>query len=184
MTYNQSFFEAGHDIITLAHEQDANTDITGDWVKLSDYEGPCYVLLHKAGTEDVDDLGLQLLQATDASGTSSKALSGIYRTWYKTGTMTSQTVWTAGTTITTATDFVAFGASVPTGATRVVADVNTSALMLLVEFMPHSLDSNGGFDWFTAFIEGDNVNNTVLVSLYAILTNGKYRGALPLSSIS
>ena len=181
--YNQSFFEAGNDIINLFHESDCNTDVTGDWVKLRDYQR-AYVLLIKGGSEDVDDIGLQLLQGQDATGTGSKALSAIWRTWYKTGTITSQTAWTAGTAITTITDFVCFGSSVPTGATRVIADVNTNALQLLVEILPEHLDSNGSFDWFTAFIEGDNVNNSCLVSAYVILQNGKYRGALPLSSIS
>ena len=178
-----NFFERGNDIITLFWEQDGNTDITGDWVKMTNYER-AYVLLVKAGTEDVDDIGLQLLQGTDATGAGSKALSGITRTWYKTGTMTAQTVWTAGTAITTATDFVSFGSAVPTGATRVLADVNTSALQLLVEINADAFDVANSFDWFTAFIEGDNVNNAVLLTAQAILSNGLYPQNLPLSAIS
>jgi hypothetical protein len=181
--HNRSLFNDGLDIINLANQADANTDITGDWVKLRDYPR-AYVLLSKFGSEDVDDLGLQLLQATDATGAGSKALSCITRTWYKTGTLTSQTVWVPGTAIATPTDFVCFGASVPTGATRVVADVNTSPLLLLVEILATDLDVANGFDWFTAFIEGDNVDNSCLITLQAILKDCKFMGALPPSAIS
>lgn len=181
---NCSFFESGHDIIPLCNQADADTDITGDWIKLRDYHR-VGVLLAKYGTEDVDDLGLQLLQATDASGTSSKALSlpanSLVMT--KTGTLTSQTVWTR-TQTTAAIDGMAFGSSVPTGFTRVIADVNTNALLLYAEFEATALDADNGFDWFTIFIEGDNVNNACLVSAWVILQEGKFKQAVPLSAIS
>ncbi len=182
--FNQSFFERGQDIIWMVNQGDADTDITGDWVKLRDYTR-VGVLLSKLGTEDVDDLGLQLLQGTDASGGSSKALSlpanSLVMT--KTGTLTSQTVWTR-TLTTAAIDGLAFGSSVPTGFTRAIADVNTSALLLYCEFEATALDTDNGFDWFTCFIEGDNVNNACLVSVQAILMDGRFPQAVPLSSIS
>ena len=182
-SFNQTFLERGQDMVTLFNEQDANTDITGDWVKVRDYERVA-VFLCKFGTEDVDDIGLQLLQGTDATGAGSKALTAIDRTWYKTGTLTSQTVWTAGTAITTTTDFVAFGSAVPTGATRVIADVNTDALILQVDFETTKLDADGGFDWFTVFIEGDNVNNAVLLTCFVVLMGCRYPQAIPLTSIA
>ena len=183
--HNRSFFERGQDIIPLFNESDANTDITGDWVKLRDYTRVA-VLLAKYGTEDVDDLGLQFLQATSATGTSSKALNfpANGRIAYKTGTLTSQTVWTQFTPSTSTIDGIAFGSSVPSGFTRVVADVNTSALLLLAEFQTTELDADGGFNWFTAFIEGDNVNNACLLSCWAILMGGRFPQATPLSAIS
>ena len=183
--FNKNFFERGHDIITLFWEQDGNTDITGDWVKLRDYTR-VGVLLVKAGTEDVDDLSLQFLQATDASGTSSKALSlpAGGEVYYKTGTITSQTVWTRATPSTSAIDGIAFGSAVPTGSTRVISDVNTSAVQIYAEFETTALDVDGGFDWFTAFIEGDNVNNTVLLTAQAFLMGGRYMQSVPLSCIS
>ena len=185
MEANKGFFERGCDIIPLFNESDANTDITGDWVKLRDY-GRVGVLLAKYGTEDVDDLGLQFLQATAAAGTGSKALNfpANGRIWYKTGTLTSQTVWVAVTASTSTIDGIAFGASVPTGFTRCVADVNTDALLLYAEFETTALDVDGGFDWFTAFIEGDNVNNTVLLSAWAILMDNRFPQNVPLSAIS
>lgn len=182
--YNRNFFERGQDIIWLANQADANTDVTGDWIKLTHYARVGF-LLSKLGTEDVDDLGLQLLQATDIAGTGSKALSLPIGSpcYYKTGTLTSQTVWTK-VAVTAAIDGAAFGSSVPTGFTRVVADVNTDALLLYVEIEATALDVDGGFDCVTCFIEGDNVNNAVLVSVQAFLMGGKYPQSIPLSAIS
>lgn len=183
-SFNASFFERGQDLINLFHQADGDTDITGDWVKLRDYTR-VGVLLIKGGSEDVDDLGLQLLQATDASGTSSKALSlpanSLVMT--KTGTLTSATVWTR-TLTSAAIDGMAFGSSVPSGFTRVIADVNTNPLLLYAEFEVTALDIDSGFDWFTAFVEGDNVNNACLLSAWAVLMDGNYPQAVPLSAIS
>lgn len=183
--FNKSFFERGMDIIPLVNQGDADTDITGDWVKLRDYDR-VGVLLAKYGTEDVDDLGLQLLQGTTAAGGDSKALAlpanSLVMT--KTGTLTSQTVWTR-TLAAAAIDGMAFGSSVPTGFTRVIADVNTNALLLYAEFeVQAALDVDGGFDWFTVFVEGDNVNNACLLSVWAILMGGRFPQAVPLSAIS
>lgn len=182
--FNGSFFERGCDIIPVINQSDLNgTTVTGDWIKLRDYMR-VGVLMAKYGSEDVDDTGLQLLQATDAAGTSSKALSlpanGLIMT--KTGTLTSATVWTR-TLASAAIDGMAFGSAVPTGFTRVIADVNTSPLLLYAEFETTALDADNNFDWFTAYF-GNNVNNACLVSVWAILLDGKYKGAVPLSAIS
>jgi hypothetical protein len=181
--FNRNFFEAGNDIILLAGA-DANTDITGDWIKLRDYDR-VGILLAKRGSEDVDDLGLQFLQATDASGTGSKALSlPVGREIYtKTGTLTSQTVWTR-TVAAAAIDGMAFGASVPTGFTRVIADVNTSPLLLYTEIYAADLDVNSSFDWMTIFVEGDNADNACLLEAWAILQGNNFAKSVPLSSIS
>lgn len=182
--FNRSFYERGQDIVWIVEQADANTDITGDWVKAVHYTR-IGILLTKLGTEDVDDLGLQLLQATSAAGGSSKALSlpqnSLVMT--KSGTFTSATTWTR-TLTTAAIDGMAFGSSVPTGFTRVIADVNTDALQLYAEFEVTALDVDNGFDWVTCFIEGDNVNNACLVSVQAILMGGRFPQATPLSCIS
>jgi hypothetical protein len=72
------------------------------------------ILVAKYGSEDVDDSGLQFLQATDASGTSSKALSlpANRPVWYKTGHAHAQTVWTK-TSLTSDVDGIAFGSRSP-----------------------------------------------------------------------
>src|SRR4051812_8007853 len=93
--FNGSFFEAGCDLIPLINGADINgTTTTGDWLKGRDYQR-VGILLAKFGSEDVDDTGLQFLQGTSAAGAGSKALSlpANRPAWYKTGTLTSQTVW-------------------------------------------------------------------------------------------
>lgn len=184
MYHNVGLFERGMDMIPLFNEQDGNTDITGDWIKLTNYNR-VGILLAKYGSEDVDDLGLQFLQGKTSSGGSSKALSlpANRPIWYKTGTLTSQAVWTK-TSLSADADGLAFGSSVPTGFTRTVADVDTNALLLYTELQASDLDVDNGFNWMTAFLEGDNVNNTVLLTCWAILMGGGYPQATPLSAIS
>lgn len=186
--HNAGLFENGADLINLFHQTDANgTTITGDWIKLRDY-ARVGVLLIKGGAEDVDNLGLQFLQGTSAAGGGSKALSlpANRPIWYKTGTLTAQTVWTK-TSLSADADGLAFGASVPTGFTRTVADVNTSALLLYTELLSTDLDvepsDSTPFSWFTAYI-GNNVDNACLLSAWAVLMGGGYPQIVPLSSIS
>lgn len=178
---NGSLFDRGFDMITLFAEQDANSDITGDWLKMVNYQRAT-VFVCKFGTEDVDDLGLQLLQATSNAGAGSKALTAS-RYWYKTGTLTSQATWTAGVH-STAADGLAFGASVPSGFTRTVADVNTDPLILATDFHASDLDADNGYKFFTVFVEGDNVNNAVLLTSFVILMDCRFPGAVPPSSLS
>jgi hypothetical protein len=183
-TFNAGFFESGCDIIPLINQGDGNgAALTGDWVKVRDYARVGF-LLAKYGSEDVDDGSLQFLQGTDATGAGSKALSlpANRPFWYKTGTLTSQTVWTKSS-ITTAVDGLAFGSSVPSGSTRAIADVNTSALLLYTELLATDLDVDSGFDWVTAYL-GNNANNALLFSAWAVLQGGRYPQVVPLSSIS
>lgn len=171
------------DIIPLVNQGDADTDITGDWVKMRDYTRAT-LLIAKYGTEDVDTLGFQIVQATDASGTSSKGVSAKYVYYYKQGTLTSQTTWTRGQ-LSSADDILGVGSAAPTGGTLAVAtDTNTDAVLLAIEIEAAFLDADNGFDWLTVQIEGDESNNAVLVSAWLILHGGKYPQATPLSAIS
>lgn len=179
--FNQSFLESGCDIVPVINQGDANADLTGDWIKLRDYSRVT-VLLAKYGSEQVDTLGLQFLQATDATGAGSKVLNAGLRYWTKAGTLTAATVWTAGSV--TEGDGLGFGSSLPTGFTRVIADATTLPLLLAVDIQAYDLDINNGFDWFTVFIAGGNVDNACLISVWAILCGGRYQGIAPLSAIS
>lgn len=177
-----TFFEAGCDIHPLVWQSDANSDVAMDWVSLKNYDR-CLLLFTKLGSEDVDDLGIEVKQATDTAGTGSKALA-VSKCWYKTGTMTAQGTWTeVNVGSGTADDFISFGASVPSGATRVVADVNTNALLLAIEVKADDLDVNGGFNSISATVEGDNVDNACLVSCIAVLHDGYLPRAIPASPL-
>jgi hypothetical protein len=180
---NRTFLETG-DLHPLFVQQDANTDITGDWMSMVNYNR-AYVLLHKAGSEQVDTLGLQILQASDNAGTGAKGVS-VSRCWYKTGTMTAQGLWT-NTNFSTPADFLGFGSALSGGVSyattsnqRVVADVSTNPLSLLVEIMSTDLDQANGFKYVTAFLEGDNVDNSCLITAFWLGWQPSFASAIPL----
>lgn len=180
--FNKTFFEAGFDIIPLINQGDADSDITGDWVKMTHYDR-CTLLIAKYGTEDVDTLGFQVVQATSDGGTAA-GVSALYNYWYKQGTLTSQTVWTSGR-LTTADDILGVGSSAPTGGTLVVAsDTNTNAFLLAIDVQREYMDVDGGYDWLTLQVEGDESNNACLISAWAILQGCRFPQLTPLSAIS
>lgn len=181
--FNCNFFERGQDIIPLINQSDADTDVTGDWVRMTYYDR-ALLLIAKYGTEDVDTLGFEVVQATAAAGTGVKAVTQKFHYWTKQGTLTSQTVWTKGQ-LSTADNILGVGSAAPTGGTLVVAtDVNTDAFLLAIEVMAEHLDIDNGFDWLSVRVEGDEVNNACLISAWAILYGGKYPQPVPLSAIS
>lgn len=180
--FNANFFEQGFDIVNILNQADGDTDVDGDWVKMTNY-ARCLWLVTKFGTEDVDTLGFQIVQATSNAGTA-KGVSGLYEYWYKQGTLTSQTVWTYGK-LTTADDILGIGSAAPTGGTLVVAsDTNTSAIVLAIDMPVEFLDVDGGYDWATIRVEGDETNNACLVTVQAILYGSRFPQRVPLSSIS
>jgi hypothetical protein len=180
--HNRNFFEMGCDYINLAHETDADTDFDSDWVKLTHY-GRALVIIKKLGSEDVDTLGFQFLQALTAAGGSAKALN-VSRYWTKQGTMTSQGTWTRGV-LATPDDIVGIGSAAPSGGSLITAvDVNTDACMVAIEILASDLDADNGFDWIAVRVEGDEVNNAAKVSIDVILYAGSYPQPVPLSAIA
>lgn len=181
--FNCNFFESGCDIIPLLNQSDANTDVTGDWVSLKNYSR-CLLLIAKYGTEDVDTLGFQVYQATTNTGTSAKGVSALFPYWYKQGTLTSQATWTSGR-LTTADDILGVGSAAPSGGTLVVTtDTNTDAFLLAIDVQATDLDADNGFDFLTVNVEGDEVDNAVLISAWAILMGGRFPQNVPLTAIS
>ena len=185
--YNTGLFEAGYDLVNAFHETDCNAaDVNGDYVKVRDF-WKVGVLFIKGGAEDVDDLAISLTQATSAAGGSAKALTAFYgaRGWYKSGAFTSQNTWTEWTEVTTADDAVAFGATVPAGSTRVIADTGTTALQIYTEFETTALDADGAFDWLRVNALGSgNVNNACLISAWYVLIGNRYPQKTPLTNIA
>ena len=179
---SMNFFDRGFDIIPLINQGDANTDITGDWVSMRNYN-TCTLLIAKYGSEDVDTLGFQVYQATDNAATSAKAVSAKFSYRYKQGTLTSATVWTYGK-LTTADDILGVGSAAPTGGTLVVAaDTNTDAFLLAIDVTADMLDVDNGFDWLTVNVEGDELDTSCLISAWAILGDARYPQQVPLSAI-
>ena len=181
--FNCNFFEAGFDIIPLINQSDVNTDVTGDWVSLKHYTR-CLLLIAKYGTEDVDTIGFQVVQASTNTGTGVKAVTALFPYWYKQAVLTDQAVWT-GSRLTTADDILGMGTSAPTGGTLVAtAAAAADAFLLAIDVQATDLDVDGGFDFLTVRVEGDEVNNALLISAWAILMGGRFPQNVPLTAVS
>lgn len=179
MSMNGNLFECGFDIIPDIVAGDANADLAGDWVKLTNYERAYLVIIKPAGTAG-DDLAIHLQQATDAAGTSAKDLTWS-KLWYKKGStnnFTAVPTWTAVTLATAASDVDLDGA-----ATGDLA-LDTSGAVIIVEVLAESLDTNGGFDWVNNILEGDDVGNALVLNQFWILGGSRFPQAIPLSAIS
>ncbi len=188
MQFNRSFFEGG-DVHPLFWESDANSDITGDWISMRDYIRAVF-LLYKAGSEDVDTIGIQILQATSNAGAGAKVLMTTQKARYKTGTMTAdaQGVWT---NVVGPADFWGIGSALSGGVTyasttnvRLVADVDTNPVLVAIEVLTTDIDAQNGFKYVTAHIEGDNVDNACKFSGLVILHQSNLAGAVPANCLT
>lgn len=173
---NMNFFEAGNDIVPDFLSTDANTDIVGDWVKVSDYDRAYLVLSMRAGTAG-DDLSINLRQATTNAGGSAKGLV-FSKLWHKVGTLNAVPRWTA-VELTTPTDDLDL---VSVNGADLGAD-NADAVVV-VEVMADSLDVNNGFRFVQLLVEGDDAANAKLATAHWLLFGGKYPQAIPLSALS
>jgi len=168
------------DIIPDVVAGDANNDITGDWVKATNYERLNLLLVKPAGTAG-DDLSIALQQATTAAGGSAKALT-FTKLWYKKAASSNDfstvPLWTAVelTSATSDLDLVSVNG--------VDLATDTVGTMILVEVLASSLDVTNGFDWVNVLYEGDDIGNALLINSHWIGQGPRFAGAIPLSAIS
>lgn len=164
-------------IVTAFEPSDINTDATGDWVSLKNYDG-CLVVFHKAAGTAGDDPSILLLQATDVSGTSSKALnfSHIYA---KVGATALSGVGTFTKYTFTATNDLDL---VSVNGTDLAAD--TGEALIVVDVRASDLDVDNGFDCLQLSIEGDDVGNSTYADAFYLLYGARYPSATPLTAIS
>jgi len=134
---------------------------TGDWVSVENFNHVSIVLFKGAGTAG-DDPTLTVLQATDAAGTSSKALN-FTRVYTKQGTLTG----IANFTLTTQS-----AANTYTDATS--AEVTA---IWVVEFDADDLDVSGGFTHVQASV-GDVGSNAQLGACLYLATEPRYAAAV------
>lgn len=186
--FNAAYLEK-NDLHVLSFQADADTDLTGDYIKADQHER-ITLLVIKGGSEDADDLAIEITQAQDASGTGAKALN-VQHVWTKSGAFASTGVWTH-TELTTPDDCLGVGASLSVTsinalgsvtATRILADVNTGAFVVAIDVPTSLLDTNNGFKYLTVRIEGDNLNNACLVTILALLNNAYYGQFVPVNPI-
>jgi hypothetical protein len=172
--YNKDIFEAGFDFVPDALNQDANSDVTGDWINLENYDRAYLLMLKPAGTAG-DDLSIALQQSTLATGGDAKALT-FSRWWYKKGTLSSQGTWTAVVESTATSDL---DLGTPTDYA-----MDTVAAVVLVEVRADSLDINGGFKFINAIWEGDDIGNALVINSHWILMGSRFPQAIPLSPLA
>ncbi len=166
------------DIVVGAAPADFNSAATVDWVSLKNYDGCLVVLVKAAGTAG-DDPSIILTQATDVSGTSSKALSAIRRIYYKVGTQTGVTTFSsiAVTTATADVDTVSVN-----GATDLAAD--SVEALFVVDIRASDLDVDNGFDCISYTWDDADVGNTAYATILFIPYGARYPGPTPQTAIS
>lgn len=175
MFRNANFFENGMDIVPDAISADANSDITGDYINLKNYDR-AYLVLQKPGGTAGDDLAIKLTQAKDNSGTGVKALT-FTKLWHKIGTMSSQGTWTA-VELTTATDDLDLSAV--NGADL---QTDSNAAVIVVEVLAESLDISNDFTHIKVEYEGDDIANALIVTSTWILAGSSFPQAIPASPL-
>ena len=165
------------DIVVGAAPADFNSAATVDWVSLKNYDGCLVVLVKAAGTAG-DDPSVILVQATDVSGTGSKALNCIRRLYYKVGTQTGVNTWSS-IAITTATGDID---TVSVNGTTDLAGDSVQA-MFLVDVRASDLDVDNGFDCISYTWDDADLGNTGLGTILFIPYGARYPQATPLTAI-
>lgn len=167
MAFNTDLMENIQFVPLFGPGTDINSDATGDYVSLKNYDG-VVIFLHKAAGTAGDDPVISLKQATDVAGTGVKALN-IAHLYAKVGA-------TALTGVGQFTKYEFTSAAtvdlVSVGGTDIVAD--TGEALIAVNVRASDLDVDNSFDCLTLFIEGDDIGNSTLASAYALLYNARY----------
>lgn len=165
-------------VSAFAPGTDINSDASGDWVSLKNYDG-CLVMFHKAAGTAGDDPSIALNQATDVAGTGSKALT-FNHIYHKIGATALSAIGTftkiALTTATADLDLVSVNSVdllTDVGETLIVVDVRAS-----------DLDVDNSFDCIQLFIEGDDLSNATNAAAYYILYGARYPDETGLTAIA
>ncbi len=174
--FNSNFFEQGFDLVPDSVFADANADVSGDWVDLSNYER-AYALVAKGAGVAGDDLQLTINQATDNAGTGSKGLT-VSKLWYKVGTLSSVGTWSS---LELATAASTLDLSNLEGTDL---QFDTNAGVVLIEAMVDQLDVTNGFRYVQLFSEGDAIA-TASTNIFTawILAGSHYPQPTPLNPL-
>jgi len=164
---SKSFFETHQVQMAIVPVDLSAAANNGDWVSLADYESCVALLVKGAGTAG-DDPVFTMKQATDASGTSAKAVN-FTRIYSKVGTQTSLGTFTTTTQAAagTYTDTVSAEAQAIIG----------------VEIRADQLDVNNGFAYVQLSIPDVGANAQVGGAVY-ILSGPRKPQATPATAIA
>lgn len=174
MVLSVEFLETAEIVSAIVPVDLATAANNGDWVNLRDYEG-CIVIVHKgAGTAGQDPV-ITLNQATDASGTGSKALN-FTKIRHKVGTLTGVAQFTTDTQ-TAANTFNGQAGGTPD---RALAE---NQAIVTIDVKASSLDVTNGFTWLQLAIPDVGAAAQIGGGLY-ILYGARYKQQTQLSAIS
>lgn len=146
----------------------------GDWVNLRDYEGALVVLFKGAGTAGQDPV-FTLNQATDASGTGSKALT-YTKVRLKVGTLTAVGTWTTDTQ-TAANTYNGQAGGTPD---RALAE---NQAMVVVDVKATTLDVTNNFTWIQLAVPDVGAAAQIGCGFY-ILYGARWKQQTQLSAIA
>jgi hypothetical protein len=175
---NTDLMESINIVSAFAPGTDINTDASGDYVSLKNYDG-CLVVFHKAAGTAGDDPSIKLQQATAVAGTGAKALN-FNHIYHKIGATALSAIGTfTKVELTSETDDLDL---VSVNSTDLLTDVGET--LIVVNVRASDLDVDNGFDCINLEIEGDDIGNATLAAAYYILYNCRYPGPTPPSAIA
>jgi hypothetical protein len=175
---NTDLMESINIVSAFAPGTDINTDASGDYVSLKNYDG-CLVVFHKAAGTAGDDPSIKLQQATAVAGTGAKALN-FNHIYHKIGATALSAIGTfTKVELTSETDDLDL---VSVNSTDLLTDVGET--LIVVNVRASDLDVDNGFDCINLEIEGDDLSNATLAAAYYILYNCRYPGPTPPSAIA
>lgn len=174
-TFNAMLFEQGTDLIPDILNGDANADLAGDWLDMTNKDRAYLMLIKPAGSAG-DDLSIVINQATDNAGAGSKGLN-FDKLWHKIGTMNTIAQWTAIILATPTSDLDLASVN------GVDLETDASPTVILVEILADNMDSDNEFNHIQVTYEGDDISNALIINSHWLLTGDKYAQAIPLSAI-
>jgi len=169
---------------------DANSDITGDRIRLDGYDGCAVVVLKPAGTAG-DDLSFDFDQHDAATSGNSKALTAVHDLWFNLGatTLAAAQGWVYATVTPTdaiVTDVLVGGlvkfssnATYVPGAALVDIVSDTNDAIIVFDIKASDLDGGNGYRWFSMNSAGAAIGNALLINVLYIPYASKYGGLLP-----
>lgn len=170
MQSNTDLMEQIQIVSAFAPGTDINSDASGDWVSLKNFDA-CVVLFHKEAGTAGDDPVIVIKQATNVSGTSAKTVT-FNHIYHKIGATALTAIGTFTkvklTTPSAGLDLVSVNS------TDLLSDVGET--LVAVNVRASDLDVDNGFDCIQLFIEGDDIGNATKAAAYYLLYGARQAG--------
>lgn len=195
--FNGTFLEACTIQPAWAVNQDANANITGDRINLKNYDGCAVVVWKPAGTAN-DDLLLNFLQCTAATGGSTKDFTvNVKRIWFNlatTNVITAPKGWVYGEITTPAATIDLHALAAVCFATEssayavgdAIGDLTSDIVdtLFVMDVKPSDMDTNNSYTWLELDSAGSAVANACLCNAFYIPYGAKFGKRAPLTIVA